>query len=48
MPQTLQVSASVGVAVYPRDGTTAAELIEAADRAMYEAKRTGGGALFGQ
>ena len=32
-------SASVGVARAPDDGTTASELVAAADRAMYEAKR---------
>jgi diguanylate cyclase (GGDEF)-like protein/PAS domain S-box-containing protein len=40
--QTLQVSASIGVAFCPRDGTTDVEsLIEQADQAMYRAKRAG-------
>lgn len=33
------VSASVGVALYPDDGTTAEVLIQAADRSMYAQKR---------
>lgn len=35
------VSASVGVAVYPRDGTTVQELIVNADASMYQAKSAG-------
>lgn len=35
------VSASVGVARYPRDGKTPAQVIERADAAMYAAKRAG-------
>ncbi|MGY8631454.1 GGDEF domain-containing protein [Bradyrhizobium sp. 14AA] len=37
------VGASIGIASAPRDGTTADELLSAADRAMYEAKRRGKG-----
>jgi len=37
----LKVSASIGVAIYPRDGQNAERLLEAADQAMYQAKRTG-------
>lgn len=37
------LGASLGIAVYPRDGTDAASLIDAADAAMYIAKRAGGG-----
>ncbi len=33
------VSASIGIAVFPRDGLTAGELMKNADRAMYEAKK---------
>jgi diguanylate cyclase (GGDEF)-like protein/PAS domain S-box-containing protein len=34
-------TASFGIAVYPRDGTTVADLLKAADRALYSAKQTG-------
>jgi GGDEF domain-containing protein len=34
------LSVSIGVGVYPDDGRTAAELIEAADRRLYQRKRT--------
>jgi diguanylate cyclase (GGDEF)-like protein len=33
---------SIGLATYPRDGTTVAELIGHADKAMYRVKRRGG------
>ncbi|MFN7947804.1 MAG: diguanylate cyclase [Blastocatellia bacterium] len=36
-----QLSASVGVAIYQKDGTTAERLIKAADDALYQAKRKG-------
>ena len=36
-----QVSASVGIAIYPEHGTTAEQLIRAADKAMYTVKRRG-------
>jgi diguanylate cyclase (GGDEF)-like protein/PAS domain S-box-containing protein len=39
--QDIQVTASVGVALYPTDGATPAELLLHADRAMYMAKRNG-------
>ena len=39
--QTLAVGASVGVALHPAHGQTPAELMHAADRAMYAAKRGG-------
>ncbi len=35
------VSISSGVAIYPQCGGTPAELIEAADKALYEAKHNG-------
>jgi diguanylate cyclase (GGDEF)-like protein len=35
----LCVLASVGVAIYPNDGTTATTLLSAADERMYNAKR---------
>ena len=37
----LQVSASLGVALYPRDGTHADLLLRRADQAMYQAKQAG-------
>ena len=37
----VSIGASVGVAVFPRDGETQDELLAAADRAMYAAKRAG-------
>lgn len=39
--QLLHLSASVGVSVHPGDGVIAAELIQRAEAAMYEAKRAG-------
>lgn len=42
----VNVTCSVGVAVYPTDGTDAASLIQHADLAMYESKRTGRNALY--
>ena len=38
---TLQVSASIGVAIYPYDGTESDQLIRCADHAMYQAKQMG-------
>ncbi len=35
------VSVSIGVAIYPQDGKTGPELIEAADKALYYAKNNG-------
>ena len=37
----LQVSVSMGIAVYPRDGTHADLLLRRADQAMYQAKQAG-------
>jgi diguanylate cyclase (GGDEF)-like protein len=39
----LEVSASIGIAVYPSAGDCAGSLLEAADEAMYRAKRGGKG-----
>ena len=38
----LYVRSSIGISVYPDDGTTPAELLRAADTAMYQAKAGGG------
>jgi diguanylate cyclase (GGDEF)-like protein len=38
---TLQVSMSIGVTFYPKDGADAAQLILHADEAMYAAKQSG-------
>ena len=39
--RTLEISASVGIAVYPGSGTTFEELSRHADEAMYAAKASG-------
>jgi len=36
-----RISCSIGIAMYPEHGATANELLQAADRAMYAAKRAG-------
>jgi diguanylate cyclase (GGDEF)-like protein len=41
VPEPLRVKVSVGVSIFPRHGTDLAEMMESADSAMYEAKRTG-------
>lgn len=38
---TVQVSASVGIALYPQDGKDTEQLIQKADKAMYRAKKHG-------
>ncbi len=38
----LSIGASVGIAFWPQDGRDAATLIQAADKAMYRAKQSGG------
>ena len=45
---SLRVGCSIGIAVYPKDGTSAAELIRQADAAMYAAKETRSGFAFAQ
>ena len=39
--QDLQVTVSIGIAVYPEDGTNMTTLLQNADSAMYEAKQRG-------
>jgi diguanylate cyclase (GGDEF)-like protein/PAS domain S-box-containing protein len=43
--QEVSLGASVGVALYPQDGMTAEALVEAADTALYAAKRSGRGCV---
>src|SRR5262249_10821762 len=38
----LEISASIGISVYPDDGLDAETLVKTADTAMYQAKETGG------
>ncbi|MGA3135860.1 MAG: EAL domain-containing protein [Terracidiphilus sp.] len=40
---TLQISASIGISLYPADGENAEALLQYADAAMYEAKKKGRG-----
>jgi diguanylate cyclase (GGDEF)-like protein/PAS domain S-box-containing protein len=40
--QSLSMSASLGLAIYPQDGQEASALLDAADQAMYKAKQAGG------
>jgi diguanylate cyclase (GGDEF)-like protein/PAS domain S-box-containing protein len=40
-PHRIQMSASIGVSIYPEDGVTADALTKNADAAMYEAKENG-------
>ena len=39
--EEFQIGASIGIAVGPRDGASAADLLKHADTAMYQAKRSG-------
>ena len=39
--EMLKVTISIGIAVYPEDGSDAGEIVERADKALYDAKRSG-------
>jgi len=43
---SLSAGLSIGIAIFPPNGQSAAELIDAADQAMYRAKRQGGGYAY--
>jgi diguanylate cyclase (GGDEF)-like protein len=44
--QSVPITVSVGVAQFPRDGKTATDLLQAADRAVYQAKAFGRNRVF--
>jgi len=44
--RAITVTCSIGLASYPADGVVSDELVDAADTALYHAKRTGGNRIF--
>ena len=44
--RAINVTSSIGLASYPADGVVSDELVDAADTALYHAKRTGGNRIF--
>jgi diguanylate cyclase (GGDEF)-like protein len=45
---SLSINPSIGISIFPQGGTTAATLVNSADKAMYEAKRTKSGYALAQ
>lgn len=39
---------SIGISIFPKDGTTGSELVKSADQAMYEAKQNKSGYALAQ
>lgn len=46
--ESLSVAASIGISIFPKDGTTPAELVRQADAAMFRAKHDRAGYAFAQ
>jgi diguanylate cyclase (GGDEF)-like protein/putative nucleotidyltransferase with HDIG domain len=44
--KAIAITCSIGLASYPADGAVASELVDAADNALYYAKRAGGNQIF--
>lgn len=44
--QPVRISVSIGIASYPQDASTPIGLLEAADQAMYKAKKTGSNRMY--
>ena len=44
--QQVQMSVSIGIAFYPEDGSCQVTLLEAADKAMYKAKKAGANRMY--
>ena len=42
---TVSISASIGIAIYPKDSILAKELLQYSDKAMYDAKKSGRGKI---
>ncbi len=45
---TLTIKASIGIAIYPKDGSSASALLKSADQAMFKAKRSKSGYAFAE
>ncbi len=44
--KSVQISVSIGIALYPHDASSSVALLKAADRAMYKAKKSGSDWIF--